>query len=139
MQHVILLYSLSLSFSLSLTHNHIHTHTHPSDGSSENFVRVTSNIENTIRLTVTCEFTNQLKSSNKSCNITYGLCGQQLSEMAQGVSSSEEPNIVRVVLDLSDAATIYCFSVTASNDTFTASIDGTSIVNDATTTVVSGE
>ena len=137
MQHMI--YSLSLSLSLSLSHSLTHTHTpHTSDGSSENFVRVTSNIENTTRLTVTCEFTNQLDSSNKSCNVAYGLCGQQLSEMAQGVSSSEEPNIARVVLDLSDAATMYCFSVTASNDTFTASIDGAS-VTDATTTEVGGE
>ena len=92
---------------------------------------------------ITCEFTNQLDSSNKSCNVSYGLCGQQLTNTAQGSSSPEEPNIVRVELDLSDSAAMYCYIVTASSDTFTAVVDGSSPTVttelEATSTGVGGE
>ena len=123
------------------THTHMYTHTHPSGGSSRSFVRVTSNIESTTRPTITCEFTNQLDSSNKSCNVSYGLCGQQLSRTAQGSSSPEEPNIIRVELDLSDPAAMYCYTVSASNDTFTAVVDSNSptMATEATTTGSGGE
>ena len=80
-----------------------------------------SNIENT---TITCEFTNQLDNSNKSCIVTYSRCGQQLSEMAQGSSTPEEPNSIQVELDLPGQAIMYCYIVTASNDTFTVFIEG---------------
>ena len=109
------------------THVHIlvcaHVPTHSShyiDSSIRNFVQVTSNVESS---TLTCNFTNELDRSRKSCNVTYGQCGQQPSQSAQGGVSSEETNIVRVQLDLSDTAT-YCYAVRARNGTYTVFVEG---------------
>ena len=85
---------------------------------------MSSNIENTTRLTVTCEFTDPLDSSNKSCDITYSLCGQQSTRTEEGVFNPGNPNIARVVVDFSGPADMYCFNVMASNDTFRVIFDG---------------
>ena len=101
-----------------------------------------STIENTTRLIVTCQFTNQLDSSNKSCDVLYGLCERQsVSGTAQGVSSPDQPNIARVVLNFDDSADMYCFNVMASNGTFTAFIENrtsSSSMTDSEVTMTTG-
>ena len=57
---------------------------------------------------------------------------------AEGVFSPSEPNTVRVVVDFSGPADMYCFDVTASNDTFTVTFDG-SMQPPGATTEVEGE
>ena len=136
--------SLSLSLSLpflSLSHTQTHYYFNTSDGTSRNFVQVMSTIENTTTLIVTCQFTNQLDSSNKSCDVLYGLCERQsVSGTAQGVSSPDQPTIARVVLDFDDSADMYCFNVMASNGTFTAFIENrtSSSMTDSEVTMTTG-
>ena len=56
---------------------------------------------------------------------------------AEGVFSPDEPNTVRVVVNFSGPADMYCFNVTASNDTFMVTFDG-SMQPPATTGATTG-
>ena len=70
--------------------------------------------------TIICTF-NQQDISIKSCNVTYGQCGQQQSQSAYNVGS--ETQLTLDDLELSDGVN-YCYTVTASNNTVTVFIEG---------------
>ena len=71
--------------------------------------------------TISCTFLNPMDTSIKSCRVTYGPCGQEPTQSVQKFSSVELPN--NIALTIMPRGT-YCYTVTASNDNFTVSIEG---------------
>ena len=70
-----------------------------------------------------CTFLNQQHTSGKSCNISYGTCGNQLIQTIAGYSKAERPNLVEIRLPKLRANT-YCYVVAASSDTFQVLVEG---------------
>ena len=71
--------------------------------------------------TISCIFLNQMDTSIKSCNVTYGICGQNLKQTVQGSTSLMFPNTV--VLKVTQSSSFY-YAVTATNDSFTVVVEG---------------
>ena len=63
-----------------------------------------------------------MDTSIKSCNVTYGPCGQGQTQSVHGSSTSASPNTV--TLEIIVPHDSYCYTVTASNDSFTVAVDG---------------
>ena len=60
----------------------------------------------------------------KTCSVSYGQCGSELSQTAQANSTaSGDTNLVRVQLDVGDSAS-FCYVVTASSDAFSVQVEG---------------
>ena len=70
--------------------------------------------------TLTCIFLNSNDTSEKSCNVRYGQCGQEMRTVS-GYSSN---NSVTVSLQLSTVYISVCYIVTASNGSFTVIVEG---------------
>ena len=80
---------------------------------------------------VTCSFSQQKENSDKYCSIEYGLsrenCRLAQNEIKQQSNSSTTDNVL-IVFPFNEQfqpQEEYCFTVTASNGTFTALIEGT--------------
>ena len=69
-----------------------------------------------------CTFTEQSGSqNNKSCDITYGPCGQQLTVTVRGRSTSAST----VTIDFPELQSgDYCYIIRASNSTYTVQVQG---------------
>lgn len=75
---------------------------------------------------INCTFLNQQDTSEKQCNITYGQCLQSEKQSAQGSATGLMKSII---LPLSlDGHTQLCYSVTASNDTYTVVVEGSLMI-----------
>lgn len=72
---------------------------------------------------ILCVFLNELDTSEKSCSIQYGLCGQEQTEMAADNTTTSS---VMLNLDLTNTGSnlMYCYSITARNGTYTVIVDG---------------
>ena len=70
--------------------------------------------------TITCRFLDESDTSVKSCNVTYGRCGQELTQPRQlgNFSTMEAPNTVYIKLPV-NSNSLDCYNVTASSDVFT--------------------
>ena len=71
--------------------------------------------------TISCTFINQMNTSIKSCNVTYGICGQNLKQTVQGSTSLMFPNTVVLKLMYNSS---FCYAVTATNNSFTVVVEG---------------
>ena len=72
-----------------------------------------------------CEFIDSLNTySRMLCSIKYGPCQQPFTMTAQGSVVTGSPSTVKIDLD-SDLNT-YCYSINASNGTFTLLMEGNS-------------
>ena len=90
-------------------------------GGINHFVRV--DVVLTAKIVV-CVFFNQQSNREKLCSIEYGPVGGDCRTSSQ--ASRSLSNSVTVGLPLEqDTEQDYCFSVTASNGTFTAIVEGT--------------
>ena len=71
---------------------------------------------------IICEFHNQARPSMKMCAISYGECEESLIVSTHGSTTKDSPNTVRLQLhsDLQN----YCYTINATNGTFTALIEG---------------
>ena len=70
--------------------------------------------------TITCRFLDETDTSVKSCNVTYGQCGQESRQLGN-YSTMGAPNIVYIKLPV-DSGSLECYNVTASSDVFTVII-----------------
>ena len=73
---------------------------------------------------VVCTFLNQNNGVEKTCSITYGPVGGNCKTFKQ-TSQTLANDIVIVGLPLEEIEQEYCFSVRASNGSFTAIVEGT--------------
>ena len=75
--------------------------------------------------TISCTFENKLYMSPKSCSVKYGTCDEE-TKFTQNSTTDESLSIVILKLNLSTSATNskICYTVTASNGTFTAVVKG---------------
>ena len=73
---------------------------------------------------VVCTFINQKSDVQKTCSITYGPVGGNCNTSKQ-TSQTLANDIVIVGLPLEEIEQEYCFSVTATNGSFTAIVEGT--------------
>ena len=89
------------------------------DGTNK-FVNVTFDNETN---SIYCTFLNSQDNSDKSCNVSYSSCGDQLVQTAMGIANTERPNFVEISLELT-ALHAYCYVVAASNGTFKVLIEG---------------
>ena len=74
--------------------------------------------------TITCVFLNQQDNSGKSCSVVYGLCGENPHLSNQGVPTSTSNSIILQLQFENQTETDFCYSVTASNGTFSAIVVG---------------
>ena len=88
------------------------------DGTNK-FVMVTYN---SATKNLTCTFLIK-DTSEKTCNVSYVVCESNATKTAQGIFDVLQPSVVDVQLQLSDQ-NVYCYSVTAANDTFIAIVEG---------------
>ena len=70
--------------------------------------------------TISCVFLNPMNTSIKSCRVTYGPCDQEQTETVENSSTELSSNITLRIPRGS-----YCYTVTASSDTFTIAVEGT--------------
>ena len=82
---------------------------------------------------IICQFLNKSDVSLKSCSVRYGNCdGSKTSAVlpysSQGNSTVEAPNIIELNVDPGRLA---CYLVTASSDSFSILIEGTSRMKSA--------
>ena len=71
-----------------------------------------------------CTFLNNSDDSQKSCSISYGVCGQETTETVQGQFTTDGSNTVSLdLMGLKDG--IYCYNVTATNGATIQNIQGT--------------
>ena len=68
-----------------------------------------------------CTFLNQSDTSGKMCSIEYGLSGEEMTKMSSANTTS---NIVLLELRLDGVDRNYQFIVTASNSTYTVTVEG---------------
>ena len=87
------------------------------DGSSKSFVRVLVN-----NCIITCIFENRQDTTEKSCIVEYGPCEEPVNQIAQANSTLADPYLVKIQLD--SELSSYCYTVNASNSTFTVFIEG---------------
>lgn len=73
--------------------------------------------------TISCIFLNSSDSSEKFCCVTHGECDKKESENVQECKSDPPYKIQLQISDLSERR--YCYTVTASNDTYTVKVGGT--------------
>lgn len=71
--------------------------------------------------TISCVSLNPTNTSIKSCRVTYGPCGQEQTQTVERVSSIELPSNITLIIPHGS----YCYTVTASSDTFTIAVEGT--------------
>ena len=70
-----------------------------------------------------CEFLGPVQTQGERlCSITYGPCQQRLIMTAEGSVSTESPQTVRI--DINTNLNTYCYSINASNGTFTWLMEG---------------
>ena len=76
--------------------------------------------------TATCLFLHQQESSRKSCSIVYGLPGKTCTALSHQCSSSVSDSVYIgfPINDQLQPQSEYCFTVTASNGTFTTKVEG---------------
>ena len=97
-----------------------------SSGSTNQFVDVTFN---PVTKTVTCFFLNLEEGTKKFCSIVYSVFSERLRcrKLQQNSTSLTDEVVMSLVPahDQNDAPIeYYCFTVTASNGTFTAVVEG---------------
>jgi hypothetical protein len=74
--------------------------------------------------TISCIFLNELDTSPKSCNVRYGICGQESSTI-QGNDSNKSPLKISIELNSSIlGSTNCCYIITASNETYEIKVNG---------------
>ena len=71
--------------------------------------------------TISCAFLNQMDTSIKSCCVSYGPCGQELTQTIQKNSSLVLPN--NVTLSILPRGS-YCYTIIASSGNFTVAVEG---------------
>ena len=71
---------------------------------------------------IVCEFRNQTRPNMKLCTITYGECEESLVMSAHGNTTDDSPNTV--TLQLHSDLQNYCYTINATNGTFTVLIEG---------------
>ena len=72
---------------------------------------------------ISCEFADHMSThSRKSCSIRYGLCQQPFTMNAQGSVVSDSSSTIKINLDTN--LNTYCYSINASNGTFTLLMEG---------------
>ena len=94
-------------------------------GKSNNFVQVIVDLSSS---SVICKFINQEANHLKSCTITYGP-GENCDNLSNhGLRSDTTSTSDSVVIHLPGLAQargmVYCYTITASNGTFTAMVMG---------------
>ena len=72
--------------------------------------------------TISCAFQNQSDTSDKKCCVTHQLCDQQESQKFNKCNNDSPYNIQ--LKALSHSSQRYCYTVTASNDTYTVKVEG---------------
>ena len=82
---------------------------------------------------IICQFLNKSDVSLKSCSVQYGNCDDSktsavLPYSSHGNSTMEAPNIIELIVDPERLA---CYLVTASSDSFSILIEGTSRMKSA--------
>ena len=86
-------------------------------GCSNEFVRVKYDSATS---TISCNFLNQFDTSEKVCRIHYGVCDEIIVETT---SASDTSDSVTLKLRILNSAS-YCYSLTASNDSYTVTVEG---------------
>lgn len=86
---------------------------------SNNFVHVV------YKETISCVFLNQSDTSEKTCCISYQLCDQSGPQNNPVCTKDFSHNIQLEVSGPSGQ--VYCYTITASNDTYTAKVEGSFI------------
>lgn len=72
---------------------------------------------------ISCVYLKQSDASNKTCCIGYGICDQETFEYTQQECNEDFP--YNIQLDVSGhSRQTYCYTVTASNDTYTVKVKG---------------
>ena len=87
-------------------------------GCTNGFVNVQYNSADS---TISCTFLKPMDTSIKSCRVTYGQCGQRQTQTDEKFSTVALPN--NITLSVMPGSS-YCYTVTASNGNFTASVEG---------------
>ena len=98
-----------------------------SSGTTNHFVDLSFNLASE---TATCLFLHQQESSYKSCSIMYGLPAGETCTSLSYQSNTSESNYVYMHIGLPTTNQLqsqseYCFTITASNGTLTAMVEGT--------------
>ena len=75
--------------------------------------------------TVLCTFLNPLDTSQKSCSVRYGQCGQELSRRMESESrDGGSNNVISFKLNIEGNDQTLCYAITASNSTYTIIVEG---------------
>ena len=96
-------------------------------GSVNSFVKVTYD-EDTTGITFFCTFLNQLDITDISCSINYVQCQREALSVPKqlNATSSGVPNVLQIVLTFDDSGeATYCYSIKATNASYTVHVDGT--------------
>ena len=74
--------------------------------------------------TISCIFLNPSDTSEKICCVVYQLCDQEFEE-TENIQECNNNLPYSIELDVSgNSSRMYCYSVTASNDTYTVKVEG---------------
>ena len=84
------------------------------------FVQVMYNSESII----SCIFLNRFDASEKTCCVKHHLCDQHGSENVQECSN-DFPYDIKLNIYGGSGQTVHCYTVSASNSTYTMRVDGT--------------
>ena len=87
---------------------------------TNNFVQVVYRETSSVSI-ISCEFLNQSDTSEKTCCATYKSCNKKEPGNTQTCDRDSPYNIQLEVVDES----YDCYTVTASNDTYTVKVEGT--------------
>ena len=78
--------------------------------------------------TISCTFVNVSDTSEKTCCVSHRLCDQNQPDNTPGpVCSIDSPYSIQLEVSRHLTQT-YCYTVTASNDTYTINVEGTFIL-----------
>ena len=92
-------------------------------GSTNTYVSVNFKTDNRIDCVFLTVQENQLKPS-LTCDIVYGPCQQTSDVKVMGTATSSNTVTIDLPLNLNSTPTIYCYTINASNGTFTTLVKG---------------
>ena len=79
---------------------------------------------NSTEFTFSCRFLNEFDTSQKSCSVQYGNCDEGLSMMTPVNSSFSRSISLKLNQTSLSGDASYCYIVTATNESYTARIEG---------------
>ena len=73
---------------------------------------------------ISCEFLNQSDTSEKTCCVTYIPCKINLKGPGNTQCDRDSPYDIQLEV-IDQSYDLYCYTVTANNDTYTVKVEGT--------------